>query len=317
MAADWTYLTDFYATALLCFPSRAGLFTGRYPIRTMVTSALYPSGSLMNPLLDTGGYYSHGIRGIPEDEVLISEILQRRGYKTGIIGKWHLGDHSPHLPNERGFDEFYGALYCNDMDHYEIYRNDYIELEHPVDQNEITKLMTTEAIMFLNTNASHPKFLTLAHPMPHEPMHASDNFRGQSSAGIYGDSVEEIDWSVGEIIRTIKELGQDDRTIVFFTSDNGPWWQGNPGFTRGRKILPFKGGFRVPFIARWPGKILQGVACESLSIDFDLSATCLEIAGADNPNDRVIDGKSILSLLKGDPQSVHTTLFFYRAKTIM
>jgi len=317
MAAEGTHLTNFYATAPLCSPSRAGLFSGRYPVRTMVTSALYPSGSLMNPLLDIVGYYSNGIRGIPEDEVLISEILQKRGYKTGLVGKWHLGDHTPHLPNERGFDEFYGALYSNDMDNYEIYRNDHIELEHPIDQNEITKLMTTEAIKFITTNAAHPFFLTLAHPMPHEPMHASDEFRGQSSAGIYGDSVEEIDWSVGEILRAIREIGQDEKTIVIFTSDNGPWWQGNPGFTRGRKILPFEGGFRVPFIARWPGTIPKGVSCESLSMNFDLFATCLDISGVHPPNDRVIDGKTILPLLKGDTESTHTTLFFFRAKTLM
>lgn len=317
MAEQGVRLTNFYSAAPLCSPSRASLLTGRYPIRTMVTGSLYPSGSLMPIVMNLAGFYTHGVTGIPEDEILLPEILQRRGYVTGLLGKWHLGDHSPHLPNENGFDYFYGAHFSNGMNPYRIFRNDQIEIDEPVDQNLLTQKLTHEAVSFIEDHVDRPFFLYLAHPMPHEPVHASDGFRGQSAAGLYGDAVEEIDWSMGEIFKTLAESNLDDKTLVIFTSDNGPWWQGNPGPMRGRKNLPFEGGFRVPLIAKFPGVIPAMVTRDEVSMSFDIFSTCLEIAGVLPPQDRVVDGVSILPLLKGESQSPHEALYFYKGNKLV
>ena len=317
MAAEGIRLTSFYASASLCSPSRAGLLTGRYPVRTHITNPLYPSGHPMNLLMDGLGRYAYSVRGIPEDEVLLPEALSRRGYRTGMVGKWHLGDKPGHLPNDRGFDSFYGVLYSNDVRPYAIYRDREIEVEAPVDQNHLTRDLTREALAFIQSHSDEPFFLYLAHPMPHHPVHASEGFRGQSGAGLYGDTVEELDWSVGQVLNTLRELDLDENTLVVFTSDNGPWWQGSPGFTRGRKILTFEGGFRVPFIARWPGVIPAGRLSDEMSMNFDLFPTCLQLAGIPLPRDRIVDGKDIMPVLEGHAPSPHDTLFFYDTRTLV
>jgi len=312
MAEQGVRMTNFYASSPICSPSRAGLLTGRYPIRSHVAMPYYSSSSLMSKAMVVIGQYPYGVTGIPEDEVLLPELLKKRGYKTALTGKWHLGDRSPHLPNENGFDFFYGSLFSNDMSPFNIYRNREIEIRTPVDQNFLTKNTTREAIRFIRENISSPFFLYMAPNMPHEPMHASDEFRARSSGGLYGDAVEEIDFSVSEILNTLKELGLDKKTLVVFSSDNGPWWQGSAGFTRGRKNSPLEGGFRVPFIARWPGVIPEGRISNEMSMNFDLFATCLEIAGIPLPNDRIIDGENILPVLINEAPSPHDTLYFYR-----
>lgn len=312
MAAEGVRLTNFYATAPLCSPSRAGLLSGRYPVRTLVTMPLYPAGSPMDLTFNIGGVYPYGVRGIPEDEVLLPEVLHRRGYRTGMLGKWHLGDRSPSLPTKNGFEFFYGAHYSNDMEPYAIFRNINVEMEAPADQDLLTQNFTREAIQFIQESDARPFFLYYAQPFPHIPLHASDEFRGRSKAGLYGDTVEELDWSVGEILKTIRAQDLEERTLVIFTSDNGPWWQGNPGFTRGRKNMAFEGGFRVPFIARWPGLIPAGTLAEGMSMNFDLFTTCLEVAGVPLPQDRIIDGKDILPMLQGQAESPHDSLFFFK-----
>jgi len=317
MAGEGVRLTSFYASASLCSPSRAGLLTGRYPIRTHITNPLYPSGHPMNLLMDGLGRYAYGVMGIPEDEVLLPEALSRRGYHTGMVGKWHLGDKPGHRPTDRGFDSFYGVLYSNDVSPYAICRDLEIEVEAPADQNLLTRDFTREAQAFIRNNREAPFFLYLAHPMPHEPMHASADFRGQSAAGLYGDAVEELDWGIGEILGTLHELDLDRNTLVVFTSDNGPWWQGNPGLTRGRKMLTFEGGFRVPFIARWPGVIPAGTRSTEMSMNFDLFPTCLQIAGIPLPADRIVDGKDIMPVLAGASPSPHDALFFYDTRTLV
>jgi arylsulfatase A len=317
MAAEGIRLSSFYASAALCSPSRSGLLTGRYPIRTLITNPLYPSGHPMNLLMDVLGRYAYSVVGIPEDEVLLPEVLSRRGYRTGMVGKWHLGDKPGHLPNDRGFDSFYGVLYSNDVRPYAIYRNQEIAVEAPADQNYLTRDFTHEAQAFIRQSQDIPFFLYLAHPMPHEPIHASEDFRGRSEAGLYGDAVEELDWSMGEIFDTLSELNLDENTLVVFTSDNGPWWQGSPGFTRGRKMLTFEGGFRVPFIARWPGIIPAGMVSREMSMNFDLFPTCLQLAGVPVPEDRLIDGKDIMPLLAGASPSPHDTLYFYDTRTLV
>ncbi len=317
MAAEGVRMLNAYASAALCSPSRASLLTGRYAIRTHVTMPLYPAGSFMDIVFNVGGVYPYGIRGIPVDEVLLPELLQRRGYRTALIGKWHLGDRSPHRPTEHGFDFFYGAHYSNDMEPYAIYRNEEIEIEAPADQSVLTQNFTGETIGFIRANTGRPFFLYYAQPFPHVPLHVSDAFRGRSAAGLYGDAVEEIDWSVGEILKTLKECGLDGNTLVVFTSDNGPWWEGSAGFTRGRKNLPFEGGFRVPFIARWPGVIPAGTVTEAMSMNFDVFATCLALAGIPRPTDRIIDGMNLLPVLTGESTSLHDTLYYYKGRRLV
>jgi len=317
MAAEGARLTNAYATAPLCSPSRAGLLSGRYPIRTHVTMPLYPAGRPMDLIFNAGGVYPYGMRGIPQDEVLLPELLQRRGYRTALLGKWHLGDRSPHLPRENGFDLFYGAYFSNNMEPYAIYRNEEVELVPLVDQSVLTQNLTREARQFITEDKDCPFFLYYAQPFPHIPLHASDQFLGSSEAGLYGDTVQEIDWSVGQILDTLKQQGLDEDTLVIFTSDNGPWWQGSPGFTRGRKNLAFEGGLRVPFIARWPGVIPPGTVSDALTMNFDIFATALATAGLPLPADRIVDGQDLLPVLRGEAGSLHDTLYYYKGRGLM
>ncbi len=313
MASSGVRMTSFYASAPVCTPSRAGLLTGRYPIRSHMNDALLTTWSLMGIGHRLLGYCDYGI---PEDEILLSEMLKRRGYKTALIGKWHLGDYAPHLPNDRGFDFFYGAQRSNDIKPFAIYRNREIEVPAPADQEVLTTHYTKEAIDFIDQNRKNPFFLYFAHTFPHIPLHASDRFRGKSKGGLYGDTVEEIDWSVGELLKALKRFGLDRKTVVFFTSDNGPWYQGSPGGIRGRKRFVFEGGFRVPMIARWPGVIPGGTFSDEMSMNFDLFATSLQLAGVEVPSDRIIDGRNILPLLQGKAPSPHETLYFYWRKKL-
>jgi uncharacterized sulfatase len=317
LAAEGVRLTSFYATASVCSPSRAGLLTGRYPVRTLITTPLLSTYDAMNVVMDVLGRYSYNVRGIPPDEVLLPEVLSRRGYRTGLVGKWHLGGTPGYLPNDRGFDSFYGALWSNDDQPYAIYRDREVVVPAPADQNVLTRDFTLAAQDFIRSNSDHPFFLYLAHAMPHVPIHASEEFRGRSEAGLYGDAVEELDWGVGQILDTLDQLGLADKTLVIFTSDNGPWWQGNPGLARGRKLLCFEGGFRVPFIARWPGVLPPGTSSPKMSMNFDLFVTCLQLAGVPLPRDRIIDGKDILPVLKGEASSPHDTLLYYDTRTLV
>ncbi len=317
MTAQGTRLTSFCATASVCSPSRAGLLTGRYPVRTLITNPLMSTCDAMNILMDILGRYSYNVQGIPRDEILLPEVLGRRGYRTGLVGKWHLGGTSGYLPNDRGFDSFYGALWSNDDPPYAIYRDREVEIPAPADQNLLTRNFTRESVNFIQTNKNHPFFLYLAHAMPHYPVHASAEFQGKSVAGLYGDAVQELDWSVGQVLDTLKQLGLDEKTLVIFSCDNGPWWQGNPGYLRGRKLLCFEGGFRVPFLARWPGIIPPAATSAEMSMNFDLFATCLQLAGVPLPQDRIIDGKDILPLLKGEAPSPHDRFFYYDTRTLI
>jgi arylsulfatase A len=311
MASEGTRLTSFCATASVCSPSRAGLLTGRYPVRTLISTPLLSTGNPMNIVMDLLGRYSYNVQGIPKDEILLPEVLGRRGYRTALVGKWHLGGTSGYLPNDRGFDSFYGALWSNDDPPYAIYRDHEIAVPAPADQNLVTQNFTRESVNFIRANRNRPFFLYLAHAMPHYPVHASASFRGKSVAGIYGDAVQELDWSVGQIFGALKQFGLDEKTMVMFTSDNGPWMQGNPGYLRGRKLEWFEGGFRVPFLARWPGVIPPGTTTDELGVNFDLFVTCLGLAGAPLPQDRILDGKDILPLLKGEAPSPHDTFIYY------
>jgi arylsulfatase A-like enzyme len=311
MAAEGVRMTNFYASAPVCTPSRAALLTGRYAKRTHMTLPLYPHNHPMEYFLKLVDRYQYDVTGIPEDEAVLSEILQRRGYRTGLVGKWHLGDQPGHLPNDNGFDAFYGVLYSNDTNRFAVWRDDEIVIPEPVDQSSLTQNYTGEALDFIRSNKDTPFFLYLSHSAVHEPLFASADFLGSSAGGLYGDSVQEIDWSVGQILDKLAELGLDETTMVMFTSDNGPWWQGNPGGLRGRKNNIAEGGLRVPFIARWPGQLPAGATNDQLSINFDIFPTCLSSAGIPIPGDRIIDGKDMLPVLKGEVPGQHERFFYY------
>ncbi|MEW5978593.1 MAG: sulfatase [Acidobacteriota bacterium] len=311
MAREGVYFTNFYAATPTCTPSRAALLTGRYPIRSGLIRVLHPREPF----------------GLPEDEITLAEALKARGYATACIGKWHLGDQRRYQPRQHGFDYFFGLLYSNDMtwkppnfSRLFLYLNEK-RIESPVKQETLTRRYTEETIEFIRKNRKSPFFIYVPHTMPHVPLHASSAFRGKSSGGLYGDVVEELDWSVGEIMRTLMELELDSKTLVTFTSDNGPAVNhprngGSAGPLRGGKRTTWEGGVRVPFVARWPGHIPSGLVQNGMATAMDLFPTLVHLAGGKTPDDREIDGRDILSLLEGDTESPHAAFFYYSGKTI-
>jgi arylsulfatase A-like enzyme len=313
IAENGVKFESFHSSAPICSPSRTGLLTGRYPVRAHVPMVLVPSRTIVNFTLKFS-VYSCGMDHISPDEILLPEVLQKIGFKTGMLGKWHLGDHQPYLPNDFGFDFFYGMKFSNDMNPYHIYRNNQIEVKHPFDQGVITSKMTEEAVKFIEENKSSPFFLYYATPKPHNPIYAGKNFVGTSKAGLYGDVVQELDWSVGQIIEVLKKNNLFDNTIIAFTSDNGPWHEGNPGYHRGRKSLTFEGGSAVPMLVSWPAKVQKGQVNKELCSNLDFLPTILSYLGVNLPSDRIIDGKNILSLLM-DPNAKTPYTEFYHFAT--
>ncbi len=298
LASQGMKLVDCQSSAPVCSPSRAGLLTGRYGVRGHAPMVFFPHGIISLAL--SVSLYSWGVMGLAPDEITIPEVLRRAGYRTGMVGKWHLGDKLPHLPNYFGFDFFYGAHYSNDMSPYRIYRNDKVEIPAPADLNTLTQHLNKEAVAFIEENNDKPFFLYYAQPFPHTPFRASDAFRGKSAGGLYGDAVEELDWSLGEVVAALKKHGIFDNTLIIFTSDNGPWHEGSPGYQRGRKALPYEGGTRVPMVACWPARIPPGMTCKVPCSHLDLLPTFLSLLGIPLPQDRVLDGQDISGLL-ADP----------------
>lgn len=329
LATEGVRLTDYYACNAVCAPSRAGLLTGRYPFRSGVIGNVYPKdepfrrkaareyiGGSLRELgsidLERGGK----IRGIPEKELLLSEALKSSGYTTAMVGKWHLGDYSlepAYNPRNNGFDFYFGVPHSNDMLPCPLFRNEeMLEPNIGTDQAKLTGLYTKEAIQFLKGTNGKPFFLYFAHTFPHQPLYASEKFAGKSRAGKFGDAVEEIDWSLGKIRETLQEMGMEENTLIIFTSDNGPWFEGSPGPFRGRKGQSYEGGFHVPMIARLPGRIPAGTECSVPLMNTDLYPTLLSLAGVNLPKDRIIDGRNILDLLTGKrTDTPHDALFFY------
>ncbi|HPO12574.1 MAG TPA: sulfatase [Candidatus Hydrogenedentes bacterium] len=306
MAGEGARFTDFYSCAAVCTPSRAGLLTARYPIRSGLNKVLFPGS--------TGG--------IEDSEITIAQALKALGYATGCIGKWHLGHLPPFLPTRHGFDYYFGLPYSNDMEvkarkdpPLPLMRNEEI-VEQPANQDLLTKRYTEEAVRFIREHKDQPFFLYIPHSMPHVPLHVSDSFRGKSGGGLYGDVIEEIDWSVGQVLDAVKDCGIEENTLVIFSSDNGPWLAkgehgGNAGPLRMGKGTTFEGGVREPGIFRWPGHIAAGRVEHAPAITLDLLPTFVALAGGTPPSDRSIDGQNIAPLLLGTGQPSSRDFFFY------
>ena len=322
MAYEGQKWTSFYVAAPVCTPSRAGLLTGRLPIRTGMSSekrrVLFP---------DSKG-------GLPANEVTIASALKSSGYATACIGKWHLGHLPQYSPNAHGFDYYFGIPYSNDMDkivgkdytgsvinpkidyfNVPLMRNSEI-IERPADQTTITKRYTREAINFIKQNKENPFFLYLAHSMPHVPLFRSKEFENKSLRGIYGDVIEELDWSIGEILTTLKQNGLDENTLVVFTSDNGPWLVfqsqgGSAGLLTGGKGGTYEGGMREPTIFRWPGKLKHGVVMD-IATSMDLLPTFTSLANVNLPNDRIYDGYDITPVMFGTGKNPRDIVYYYR-----
>ena len=318
MAAEGTKFTHFYVSAGVCTPSRASLMTGSYPRRVNL-HVNAEGGRVLFPIEPVG---------LHPNEITIAEVLQNAGYTTAAIGKWHLGDQEPFLPTRQGFDFYHGVPYSDDMTAREsklwpelpLMRNEEV-VEAPVNRNFLTQKETGEAIRFIKANKDQSFFLYIAHAMPGSTLEpfASPAFKGKSSNGAWGDSIEELDWSAGMILKTLKQLGLGENTLVIWTSDNGAP-QRDPSIPQGSNeplggagYTTAEGGMRVPMIAWWPSAIPADAVNKELTTSMDLYVTFGNLAGAEIPTDRTIDGKDIRDLLLGKPgaETPHEAFYYY------
>ena len=299
LAENGLKFTSFYSTSPVCSPSRFGLLTGRYPRRQGIDGVFFPES----------------FNGIPKEELTLAEALKTKGYSTGIVGKWHLGHHREFLPLQNGFDEYFGIPYSNDMQGTVYLRGNNV-VQYNIDQKYTTKTYTEEAIKFIDKHKKEPFFLYLPHTMPHLPLYASPAFEGKSKRGLYGDVIEELDWSVGQVIESLKKNGLTENTLVIFTSDNGPWTifdieGGSAGKLRNGKGTTFEGGQRVPTIFSFPSKIKAGSVYNDLALHLDVFPTILKLAGyqADLPNP--IDGEDVSSILTANGKRKGDEFIYY------
>ncbi len=321
MAAEGTKFTHFYVSAGVCTPSRASFMTGCYAQRVGLADT-DPDGIVLRPVSPNG---------LHPDEITVAEVLKTRGYATAIIGKWHLGDQLPFLPTRQGFDSYFGVPYSDDMvaklrpgvwPPLPLMVDEEV-IEAPVDRNKLTQRETEQAIAFLEANRERPFFLYLPQAMPGSTRapFASEAFRGRSANGPWGDSIEELDWSLGQILDKVRELELHERTLVLWTSDNGAPTTGKPGDPSrgsneplfGRGYTTAEGAFRVPTIVWWPGRVPAGRTCDAMVTSMDLLPTFASLAGTQPPDDRTIDGKDIRPLLFGEPgaRTPHEVFYYY------
>lgn len=294
LASEGIRFTNFYSGNPVCSPSRAALLTGRYCVRAGVPKVLFPVNEA----------------GMPESETTIAQTLKPKGYRTMCVGKWHLGHREKYLPTAKGFDHYFGIPYSNDMKPRWL-MDDTKVIEEEATLETLTPRYTARAVQFVEeaAKAGEPFFLYMPHTYPHIPLGASAKFRGKSPLGIYGDVVEEIDWSVGEILAALKRTGADGNTLVIFSSDNGPWYQGSPGILRGRKGSTWEGGQRVPFLARFPGRIPKGKISHGVAGVMDLHPTIARLCGAEEKNP--FDGIDIWPMLSGAKPAIEREAFLY------
>ncbi len=293
MAAEGVRFTQFYSANPVCSPSRAALLTGRYPTRVSVPRVLFPTDKT----------------GLPDSEMTIAQMLKPQGYKTMCIGKWHLGHLPQFLPTNRGFDNYFGIPYSNDMSPRWLMQDTQV-IEQQATLETLTPRYTEQAVQFIERSQGNPFFLYMPHTYPHIPLGASPKFRGKSPQGIYGDVVQELDWSVGQILDTLKKRNLDRDTLVMFSSDNGPWYQGSPGKLRGRKGMTWEGGVRVPFVARFPGRIPRGITQAGIAGTVDILPTIAQLCGSTKPA-QPLDGIDIGPLLSGRAQSLEREMLLY------
>jgi arylsulfatase len=279
MAAEGIRFTRFNAAHPICSASRAALLTGRYGLRSNTDGAFGPRAAT----------------GTSLDETFLSNLFHAQGYKTKAIGKWHLGDGPDYLPTNRGFDSYYGVPYSIDMSPLPLIRDTTILEEH-TKAEQLTPRYTEEAVKYIDQSDNTPFFMYVAYSFPHDPAQGSERFRGKSGFGDVGDAIAEIDWSAGEIIRAVERKGIASDTLICFTSDHGPWYQGNPGFLRGRKASTFEGGFRVPFLARWKGSIAPGQVADAWCSNLDILPTVSTLCGLNSPP-KPLDGVDMSKVL--------------------
>lgn len=297
LASEGVQFTNFYVAQAVCSASRAALLTGTYPNRLGIHGALDHSSK----------------HGLHPEEATIADLLKPLGYATAVFGKWHLGHHPEFLPTNQGFDEYFGIPYSNDMwpnhpqtkDYYPplpIYQNDKVVETIWNDQSMFTTWFTEKSIDFIERNKDRPFFLYLAHPMPHVPLFVSDKFKGKSNRGLYGDVIMEIDWSVGQIMQTLKQNDLDENTIIIFLSDNGPWLSysehsGSAYPLREGKGTSWDGGVKVPAIMRWKGTWPSGLVQKNPAMTIDILPMLAHLTGAELPVKK-IDGQSIHQMMK-------------------
>ena len=303
MAVEGARFTNFYVTSPVCSPSRSSLLTGRYQVRSGVTRVFFPNS----------------LQGLDTADYTMAEMLKENGYATALVGKWHLGHLEAFLPEKHGFDYWFGLPYSNDMTWeprndppLPLMRNGVI-IDQPVHQPTLTQRYTAEAINFMAINRETPFFIYLAHTFPHLPLHVSTEYKGTSKLGIYGDVVQELDRSVGEVMKAVNDLGLGSNTIIVFSSDNGPaqLGGGQTGGLRGWKATTFEGGIKVPTIAWWPGTIPPQQTINEPAIMTDWLPTFAALTGAKLPGTRVFDGQDITTLLTGNYEPQERDFYFY------
>lgn len=316
MAREGVFFSHYYTPQAVCSASRAGLLTGCYPNRVGFAGAIDHSSKT----------------GISSEEKTIAELLKTKGYATAAFGKWHLGCQPQFLPTHHGFDEYFGIPYSHDMwPNHPITKNYYpplplIEGDQVIatnpDNTRFTTQFTEKTVDFIRRKHNEPFFVYLAHPLPHVPLAVSDKFKGKSEQGLYGDVMMEIDWSVGQVLQTLKDLKLEKNTLVIFTSDNGPWLNygnhaGSAGGLREGKGTSFEGGQRVPCLMSWKGTIPEGIVCSKLASGIDILPTIAGIAGASLPENK-IDGVSLIELMKGNPDANprKSFLYYYRRNSL-